>query len=553
MGNRKWLYMLAVLMLIINFSFAEKAQAAAVYKGTFEEIIYSSSSQGGNNSSERVPTQVVIKNSSGTKVTFNIDKNTNFYINNTLTTVEGFKKGMPVEAKVTFRKITELRGTVDSNQGSISPNSKQKAGIVTKIDPNGMFIQVKLDNAQESTTYYINKNTVIKKGQNPADLSALYEGDRVILKFSSPSTSVVSELNIAADGILVKNIYRGNIQSVNSIANSITLRNAQKFENWTFGTSKTNDLKTFPLEGNAPVYVGTEKVSLNELKSYRNSMAYLVTIEKFGREVVERVVVNSNFERTYYEQMTAVNPAYRFVNLETNGRIYFHEGTILIRNGRLVEPATLTTNAGTAFVVTDGLTDDLYAQIIHITNDSFTSPNLASHQLYFGKLSSVVGYRIELDDLLKVENNYWKRSGSQIFSFSNDTDAAVNNFSNATSIIPKTELETYKNRYGYFYVKDGHVNAIRLLEPSESVATKVLTGRINGVKSSYPATINVRNVSQWSNGAWIEASQISNMKIHKALIIKNGQVINPSQLKMEDRVVIFTNSTFDCHVILVNE
>lgn len=549
--GRKGLYIIVALLLTFSvLGFSNVAEAATVYKGKFEEVIYKSS---GTNEVSNVPSQIVIKNNNGMRVTLNIDQNTDFYINNTLTTVSGFKKGMAVEAKVNLRKVTELRGTVDSHEGTIVQNSKQKAGLVTKIDPNGMFIQVKLDNSSQSTTFYINKNTKIRKGSDPTDLSALYEGDRVILRFSNPYTSVVSEMEIAADGMMIKNIYRGNIHSVNAISNSITLRNAQKFENWTFGTSRTNDLKTFNYESNTPIYVGTEKVSKSDLKAYRNNVAYLVTIEKFGKEVVERIVVNSNFERTYYEPMTAANPTYRFINLETNGRVYFHDGTILIRNGRLIDSATLTTNSGTAFVVTDGLTGDHFAQIINIANDSFTSPNLTNHQLYFGKLTLVDGYLIEVDDVLKVDQNYWKKANTQVFSISNDTNAVVNNYGRTIDIIPNMDLIAYEKRYGYFYVKDGHVNAIHLLQPFEAMASKVLSGNINGIDSIYPASINVRNVSQWYNGAWIEASQITNMNIDEALIIKNGEVIEPSDLRIEDRVVIFTDSRFDCHVILVNE
>lgn len=549
--GRKLFYIIAAFILTLTaIGFSSVAEAATVYRGTFEEIIYTTE----GNDDTKVPSQIVIQSNNGTKITLNIDSNTDFYINNTLTTVESFKKGMSVEAKVNLRKVMELRGSVNSNQGAITQNGIQKAGLVTKVDPKGMFIQVKLDNSTEETTYYINKNTKIRKNSDMTDISSLYEGDRVVLRFSDPYSTVISEMDISAtEGVVIKNIYRGNINSVNAVANSITLQNAQKFENWNFGTSKSNDLQTFTFESNTPIYVGTQKVSKGDLKDYRNSVAYLVTIEKFGKEIVERIVVNSNFERTYYEPITAANPTYRFVNLESNGRMYFHEGTILIRNGRLIDPATLTTNAGTAFVVSDGLTGDHYAQIIHITNDSFTSPNLTSHQLYFGKLTQVDGYAIEVDDVVKVEQNYWKKADTQQFSISNDTNAVVNNYSKTINLIPNMDLVAYEDRYGYFYVKDGHVNAIHLLQKYESVSSRVLTGRVSDVDSIYPATIDVRNVSQWYNGSWVEANQITNMNIEKALIIKNGEVIEPSELTIEDRVVIFTNSRLDCHVILVNE
>lgn len=546
---KKLSYIVCMLLLVVStLSLPKTADAANIINGTFVGVDYTET-VAKDGTVERKLSKITLKNGSGRTSTFNIDNSAKLYINNTLTTIDGFKAGMKVQATVNLRKVKELRGTSEVEQGAISQNSKEKAGVVTKIDPNGMYIGVKLDGGVE-TTYYINRNTNFIKGSSASRLSELYEGDRVKLRFSSASTSVVSEIEIIASGIAIENLYKGSMQLVNLSANKLTVKNAQNFENWMFGTSSNNSLTTYTFTNNTDIYAGNKKITKNDLRQYRDSEVYFATVEQFGNEVIKKIIVLENYERSYYEDMTAVNTSFNFINLKTTGRIYFHEGTILVRNGRLVEPSTLT-NAGTAYVVTDGVTKDNYAHVINITNDSMSSPNLAKDGLYFAELSYVDGYLAELQDVVYLDNNYWKSTNDLTLSFSNSTNAEVNYNNSTIRIIPNMDLIAYETYYGYFYVQDGHIQAIHLLKSSTKMANQVLTGVIENVNASREE-IDVKNVSQWFNGTWLDSGSLNNVELEQTLIIKDGKVIEPSQLKQSDRVVLFTNNSFDTHVLLVN-
>ncbi|WP_246020133.1 hypothetical protein [Lysinibacillus telephonicus] len=546
---KKLSYIVCMLLLVVStLSLPKAADAATIINGTFVGVDYTET-VAKDGTVERKLSKITLENSSGRTSTFNIDNSAKLYINNTLTTIDGFKAGMKVQATVNLRKVKELRGTSEIEQGAISQNSKEKAGVVTKIDPNGMYISVKLDGGVE-TTYYINRNTNFIKGSSASRLSELYEGDRVKLRFSSASTSVVSEIEIIASGVAIENLYKGSIQLVNLSGNKLTVKNAQNFENWMFGTSNNSSLTTYTFTNNTDIYAGNKKISKNDLRQYRDSEVYFATVEQFGNEVIKKIIVLENYERSYYEDMTAVNTSFNFINLKTTGRIYFHEGTILVRNGRLVEPSTLT-NAGTAYVVTDGVTKDNYAHVINITNDSMSSPNLVKDGLYFAELSYVDGYLAELQDVVHLDNNYWKSTNDLTLSFSNSTNAEVNYNNSTIRIIPNMDLIAYETYYGYFYVQDGHIQAIHLLKSSTKMANQVLTGVIENVNASREE-IDVKNVSQWFNGTWLDSGSLNNVELEQTLIIKDGKVIEPSQLKQSDRVVLFTNNSFNTHVLLVN-
>ncbi len=547
------LVMLAVLLsLIIPAPQAEAATTYTFISASYNEAVAK------DGTVTKTLSGVTLENSRGNRSTFNMDNSAKLYINNTMTTIDGFKSGMEVTVKVNLRRVTEMRGTSAVEQGTIAPNSKQTYGTVTKIDPNGLFVTIKMDGAKEQD-YYVNKNTKFIKGSSTYDLSALYEGDRVKVKFSSPSTSIISEMEIIVTGVQVANVYKAKLQTVNTSANTFVAQNAHAFTNWLFGTSEKTAMNTFTFDNNTSIYVGNEKIAKNQLRNYQNSELYYVTTKQFGKEVVKKIVVLQNNERTYYEPLTAVNTSLNFLRLGYAGQLYFHEGSILIRNGRLVEPSTLAAY-GSAYVVTDGTTNSRFAHVVNITNDSFTSPNLAQHGLYFGELVFVDmdNYLVEIDGLELLENNYWVPKSTTTFAYSNSSHMVTNVRNGVISIVPNMDLIEHEGAYGYYYVKDGHIQALHVLTPSQKKSELVLTGRIQDFRTltsngNETRLMNVKDVSQWLNGEWIDNGSLTNVMLDQAMIIKNGKVIKASELKASDRVVLFTNASFDAHVILVNE
>ncbi|WP_246494245.1 hypothetical protein [Lysinibacillus agricola] len=547
-------YILMILLLtILGFSSSQTAHAAQMVTGTFVDVTFSEYANS-NGVIEKKLSKITLQNNSGRQITYNINNNARLYINNTETTIEGFKMGMKVEADISLRSVVELRGTSSSTKETESPtvaqNTKTLAGVVTSIDPNGLFIMLKPDIGKE-TAYYINKDTSYQKNSSAVDISALYVGDRVKLNLKNRNTSIVTKIEISETGTLVENLYKGEIQAVNANANKLTVKNQHAFVNWQFGSDSTKALSTMIFSSKVPIYVGNTKIEKGQLKNYIGSEAYYATVKQFGKEVIEKIVVLKNNERTYYEPMLSVDTEYRLLKLKSAGSMYFHDGTILIRNGRLIEPTGLMAY-GTAFVISDGAARDHYAQVVQVTSDSFMSPNLAGHDLYYGRLSQADGYLIEIDDAMKIESNVFKKTDRTVLSVSNSTKAMVDDGNKTYSVIPDIELYLSEGDYGYFYVKDGHVQALHILDNAKPVAPLMLAGKLQSVKSTYPAVINVKSVSQWQNGRWYEAGEMVDMNIDQATLIKAGKVIQPSDLKPSDRLVVLSNRFVKAHFILVD-
>lgn len=543
-------YFVTIVTLIVwALPFINKAEAATL-KANFDSFTYTETAQA-DGAIKQTPIKVTFKNTSGQTLTYNVDKNVKLYVNNTVTTADAFKTGMLVEFQVSLRNVTAMYGKSGSTSSATPSSSKRiVSGYVTNIDSNGMFIVMKPDIGKEKT-FYINKDTTYKKGNAIVDISSMYVGDRVSLTFNGTATTTISEVSITQTGVVIENLYKGTIQKVNAIANTLTVKNEQPFVNWSFSSSSAADLATVQFQNTTPIYYGGKRLSKGQLKQYAGNDVYYVTVKQFSKEIVKKIVVLVNNERTYFEDMVAVDTAYKFLNLKNIGRLYYHDGSILIRNGRLVEPTALRA-AGTAFVVADGASRSQYAQVVQISSDSLTSPNLANHTLYFGELSLVDGYLLEIGDAVKLVKNNWRADTGGVFSFSNNTVAVSNEPSGKVQLSPADELLIYEGAYGYFYVKDDYVTAVHLLDATQPIGEEIYAGSLTLVDSIFPSYINIKNVNIWHNGSWLQTGDLINMNIDQATIIRSGKVIDASDLKASDRVVIISNSKINSHIILAD-
>lgn len=542
--NKKLITIVLATILSITFLFQNATvQAETTYNGTFVSFGYD----------ETKPVSVVVIDGNGRQVRHAISANALYYMNGNVTNASSFKNGLTVQMKKDGNDVIEIRGVTNVDTESASATKYQMNGVVTKIDPNGMFVQVKTEFEGEKQ-FYINTNTKFVKNNTVVDLTMLYEGDKVKVKVPNQQTSTLVELEIMATGVMVENIYKATLKSADAYRNTITVENAQAFENWMFGSNVSTKLSTVNLGTSATLFAGNTSIKKENLNQYVGKEVYFVTVTQFSREVIQRIVVLQDNERTYYDNLKSINTAYNYIQLNSAGNLYYHDGSILIRNGRLIEPTSLT-SFGTAFVVTDGINRGNFAHVVNVTNDGFNAPNLSNYDLYFGELSYVDQgqYLLEIDDAVKLTNHYWKSTTDSVFSFSNGTYAVANTASSKIKLIPNMDLMDYETLYGYFYVKNGHVQALQLLQPSQTKTSGVLTGTIANITSNEPAFMSLKNVSQWINGGWVEAGAIENLNLNQTLILKNGKAIDGSQLRTSDRVVALINAQLEVQVILVNE
>ncbi|MCG7344254.1 hypothetical protein MHZ92_08920 [Sporosarcina sp. ACRSL] len=551
---RKSLLHLAIIILVVtSFSTGRTVEASAPVKGTFVSVTYEDV-QLDKDSSEKRLKEVTIKNAQGRTITLTIDKFAHLTVDSRPVKIEAFKLGMEVEADVNLRRVKAMRGKTGTEPAAISKRDKVITATITQIDRNGKFLTVKRDDGREST-YFITNRTEFFKGTTLRDLSVFYEGDRVKLTLPEYDTNRLETVEIIEQGIKIEGLYKGTILRIDQTNNKLLLKDEKVFENWYWRDRTYKSTSSYTYSTKTPIYVGDEQIRPDRLRYYAGNEVHFVTIKQFGKEVIERMVIQKENERTFNEALASVNTKRKEVGLRQSGIFKYHDGTILIRNGRLVDPIALQA-AGTAFIATDGLNKSRFANVIHIANDGLDSPNLVDHQIYFGSISSVSNnYGLTINNAYELKNNGWTAASTASFTFSNDTVAVEDKNNSVLRLIPQMDLKFETGKYGYFYVKDGNVVALHLIEDKRwqyTAAPMVSVGRLESVSATYPAVINVRNVSRWQQMSWKEAGSIFRMDIEQATIIRNGKVITAKELKPNDRLYILHESTVKGRIIFVD-
>ena len=103
-------------------------------------------------------------------------------------------------------------------------------------------LRVKVDGSS-TKTYTVTNNTEVFKGNSSVDLSTLYVGDRVRLKFATANTSRIAEINIMSTANMVEDLYKANLNTVNTNKNTLNVKNAHPFTKLALWNSKIRNHK----------------------------------------------------------------------------------------------------------------------------------------------------------------------------------------------------------------------------------------------------------------------------------------------------------------------
>lgn len=545
---RKMIVSVFLLFFIIAGISPYETYAASSVKGTFEEAVYEYV-QLDNDTTEKRLTGVKIRNEQNKTVVFTIDSSAALTINSVGVTIEAFKTGMPIQATINLRRVKAMSGSSFQSPGAIDTRDKIVNGTINRIDPTGAFLSIRLDD-NKTKTFYLNEGTEVFKGTALVDLSTLYEGDRVKLTFASSNTSYIQSINVNTQGVKIERLAKGTIQTIDPLRRKLTIKNQSTFTDWKWD-DKLPRQTSYTYTAKTPIYAGNQPIAIDKARYYQNNEAYFVTVRQFNKEVVERIVIKQNKERTFYEPISSANLSQKKLSLLKSGSVTYHNGTILIRNGRIVDSNSLPFK-GSAFVVTDGLQKSEYANVIHVTNDGFQSPNLANHTLYFGHITYSNGYRLTISITSQLNGNRWTSSGPVSLSFSNDTVSVEDRGTGYIDIVPQQdEVREHIGSYGYFYVANGHITGLHLVDGPSLKASLISVGRLDSL-STDQKTIIVRNVSHWTNGSWEETGRLQQMDIQQTTFIRDGSVISANELNIHDRLYMVHESAVKGRIILVN-
>lgn len=512
--------------------------------------------------------QIQIEEYDGTVHTLPISQFAELVIDQVPVSLNEFKVGMEVYGELKSRQIHYLESYATENPGFIPPGSKVRSGVVKRIDRNQLILQSPLGREER---YFTAPSTIaLKRGKN-VPLSTLYEGDRVKLYFDEVNSDVIHRMEIEGDSILIKDLYRGKLEISDTLGDYIVVDEAEVLRNdkW----EKAADQMRLPYSTETSIYVGGQKVLRKDLKLYKGRTVYMALKDHFGKNKIEKMVIKSRYETLLSNKITGINWYAGVMEMGNMKNIGFHDGTMVIKNGRLVDKQSIHLSSD-ALVIADGSGRSLMADVIQIYNEGLNNSNIGQTYLYAGRLNTILEDRVYLYDYFLLENNEWysyrtygEKDEKQLFY---DNDTTIYDTENNIKVSPKefyakhyavdegsgyARQHNLKDWYGYLLTDGDRIASLIVQKKMDSLLAQRMTLGIIEKTEDDPLVgwaMTIRDGKDWSsiNQKWMPKSIPIRVNVEKAMIVKDGKTIQPEDLRPGDRLYMVRDD-FQGKVVVV--
>jgi hypothetical protein len=512
--------------------------------------------------------KVKIEEYDGTIHEIELARNVVLKIDDILVKPKALREGMEVYGDIKGKRLISLEAYSTEKLGYISPQSKTLRGVVKKVDRD--TLSIKLITGEEKIFFTSPIIIVNKNGEN-VSLDTLYIGDEVKLYFDEYDTNIISRMEIRNNSVKVKDIYKAKLVRVDEIENKITLENIYNFTD-----GKWNELKamaTIEYDYDTPIYLKAQSIGKDKLKYFVGKTAYLAVEDFFGQDKVKKLVLQEKYGRVYSDKIRKINYFSDSLELRNNKNLFLSEGTIILKDGRLVEKSIID-DENDALIIADGYKNSLHASIINIYNTSINNSNIGQKHIYAGRMNRIFDDSVYLNDFYILKNNEWysfrTKDEDDEKRLYYDEDTKIYNLEKKEIISPKEffqgnfsvdedddeiDKKKLKDWYSYFYTDGDRISVAYIMKDLDSLGKeRITTGQVGKVEDSSSTgwTLTLMNSKDWSDHKekWIMKNSTINMNLEKAMIVKNDEIITPDELIVNDSLYIIRDD-YDGKIVIV--
>lgn len=510
-----------------------------------------------------VPVRVQMESYAGSLYLLDIAPGAVFTIDNIPAQLSEFRPGMEIYAGLQGKSILSLEGYSTANLGYIPPGSRIRTGVVMTIDRDQLGVRA--DNGSQAT-YYTSAATLVHKRGQLVELEALYVGDRVRLYFDELETDMVSRLEVEGDSNLVRSIYKARLAVVDSSENRLGLEDIKVLNNGAWQAAAPL-LKLEHID-RLPVYTAGAPVPLRNLKYYRGRETYLLVKNVLGQDIIDRMIIKNQYEAALNDQIKDINWYGEVLELKNNKNISFNEGSIIIKNGRVQDKTALHPGQD-VLVLADGRGGSRIANVVYVYNEDLNPSNISEYYLYCGQLDQIYEDGLWLKSLFILENNSWKAFNGEKELFY-DSDTGIYDVETGGLISPqqfyagdyavdedsdRVKENRLRDWYAYVFASGDRVASIAVQKQQDSLLRQRVTAGTVKVIEEDPNVgwvVTLGEARDWSNhkGQWMPKNADLRLNLQKALLIRNGKVISPEELRSRERVYLVRDD-FRVKVLLV--
>ncbi len=391
--------------------------------------------------------------------------------------------------------------------------------------------------------FTVNASIPVLKAERNVGLSALQPGDVVRMLVNQaviePGTvsESVKEIVIDAYGHQLANIYKGSLSTISDAQNTLSILDAYTLTKagWTgYTPAKVLDLSDEEIS----YYMDDERISPSYAVKYLTNTdvkAYVATSDFYGDERVEKVSFRTGRDALLdYSPVTFADGSSQFKLLSQSGSLGVDEGTIVVKNGKIVQMGNLL-SADYARVALNGGTQ---AAVIQIEPE----PNNDAITVMRGRIAAIEdseSFQVQSNAILKdmtwvyspVERTYNLSPDTRIYDAGGEI--ALEDF--------LTYGEATKIDEVYTIIAEGTQALTIVQNPYSKMGA---TGEVYQVDAT---TIGIKGVSVYDDGSqkWSTLSLTNNYALvdipANAVIIKNNKTVTVDEIEAGDTLRVLTN------------
>lgn len=437
-------------------------------------------------------------------------------------------------------------------------------------------------NPEQPVLYTFDSATPIIKDKMSVSASVLRQGDRVKLEVNSANDRHIVRMEVQGEGILVEKVYKGDIKDVIPETGELILSNVYSYGYYDW--VKKNGYIKYKLSDNAEIYNKDNKLDKYSLEDYIGKTLYAVSKKNYGTEELVKAVLKDGYEDTLYKSISDIKWTTRQMTLSDGRIMNFHNGSIIIKDGRLLDSVYLSKYSG-AFVIQNRSASGTGSAPV-ISLDSFNA--FSNYRITKGYLHNMGEDYYTVENSYTISNNDWNDSGEETFLLTDESYVYDNVFVNGAITVDKFLESRYKpytytwpnyktsgkgkdfhedDEYHYNYDKyknsskyhehcliyavtdeNGFTQAINIYKKDKESfkddkrsTERMTAGQVNSVDVANDV-ITIKNGRDYSTvyGEWRPVMANMPVGTEKVVVLKEGKQISLSEVNPGDSIYILS-------------
>ncbi|MCX7772193.1 MAG: S-layer homology domain-containing protein, partial [Clostridia bacterium] len=414
---------------------------------------------------------------------------------------------------------------------------KSPASMVVKKE-DGSFV-----------TYPLTNTTPVFKNGKPGALSDIVPGDKVRLLVQTSSDFMdIAGVDIEKTAKPVTGIYRGSIESYDSLNDSLVLSGVQEFVNGQWENTPTIGVQSFS-------YMSDYKARPGQRASGTAYIALKKAPDGLDRIAMAAYRGAPQYETTVSDDLVNLSAENQQMELQnTSDTVLFDQDTLAVKDGRLVDLSALDTLDPVKVAMEKSLAGSSYRANV-VVSDSLAQNGPV---VYRGRIQSV-------DPTKSVTVESFAQLNGVTWSFTN-TPKTFDIHLATTRLVEQGGVGSMRNfdasyvGQSVYIVADGtRIKLISTAPYADAAASGRIKSLIGGTQDSQgnvltgPTGLKLTQamVYDTTNHQWNANNDMDIVIPANALVLKNGQVGTTGLLKAGDTVRIIRNSQSQDGIIIL--